>query len=654
MERSASVRELIRNGNRFTRSGSWNEALSSYSEALNENPNDPDLLFRLAAVCICQGKVDEAIPLYQRAIDVQPNFPDAHFGLGNALKQKGQISEAQECYKNALQHNPQHADSLNSLACLKQELGLTEEAIQLFLKAIEIKSDFAAAHKNLAVILEQQEKFMDALFHYKEAVRFKDTFAEAYVHMGNLFKKLNDIHGALQSYNTAIKINPKFAEAHHYLAKLLMEQGKTDEAFEHFEISMDNKHENLCNSCFYMGDILKKKNKIEDALVYYNWAIEINPKCLAAHSHVALLLEELNDFENALKHHKNAIGLDPSCDSAHFNLGNTLMKMSDYEKAEKSFETAIQLNPNFAEAHLMLSKICMERKKLVSKEDPKNFYKKIKLIGEGGFGKVYLVEEIGTRNKLAVKTISFSKTTQKELFMSEILVMKGNAHENLVIYVDSYLIGRDKLWVVMEYLEGGPLHDIVSLCELSELQIAAICKEILQGLKFLHSVGIIHRDIKSCNILLGMNGQIKIADFGLCAQIAPEILRITTVGTLYWTAPEILRNEQYGDKVDIWSFGIVIIEMIDGKPPDDVVAKIMLDDKVTADKGYTVSVNCHDFLDKCLQMDSNERASAVQLLEHQFLNNVAHLRSLVPLIEKAKMGFEKSLQSLSNEVTEKF
>ncbi|GAB6026607.1 hypothetical protein CHUAL_013015 [Chamberlinius hualienensis] len=85
--------------------------------------------------------------------------------------------------------------------------------------------------------------------------------------------------------------------------------------------------------------------------------------------------------------------------------------------------------------------------------------------------------------------------------------------------------------------------------------------------------------------------------------------------------------------------------MIGGKPPEDVVVKIMMNDKVTADKGLTVSVNCHDFMDKCLQINTSERASAVQLLEHQFLNNVAHLQSLVKLIEKAKMGFEKFISN---------
>ncbi|XP_015787770.2 serine/threonine-protein kinase PAK 1-like [Tetranychus urticae] len=170
---------------------------------------------------------------------------------------------------------------------------------------------------------------------------------------------------------------------------------------------------------------------------------------------------------------------------------------------------------------------------IVTIGDPYRKYSAIEKIGQGASGVVYTAIEVSTGMEVAIKQMKLVQQPNQKLIINEILVMKENKHPNIVNYLDSYLVG-DELWVVMEYLPGGSLVDVVTETCMDEGQIAAVLREILQALEFLHSNDVIHRDIKSDNILLGMDGSVKLTDFGFCAQISPEHNKRTTlVGTPY-------------------------------------------------------------------------------------------------------------------------
>ena len=175
------------------------------------------------------------------------------------------------------------------------------------------------------------------------------------------------------------------------------------------------------------------------------------------------------------------------------------------------------------------------------------------------------------------------------MLVTEISIMKESSHPSIVAYHESYLV-NDKIWVVMELMSSGCLTDILDqfqFIQLTEPQIAFICGQVLSGLSFIHSCHRIHRDIKSDNILIGKDGSVKIADFGYAAQLTKtKSKRQTIVGvrlfflfflnarinsvlpqTPYWMAPELIRGLDYDYKVDIWSLGIMLMEMAEGEPP---------------------------------------------------------------------------------------
>lgn len=149
-------------------------------------------------------------------------------------------------------------------------------------------------------------------------------------------------------------------------------------------------------------------------------------------------------------------------------------------------------------------------KRICSEGDPREIYRGFTKIGQGASGGVYTGHERGTNRLVAIKQMNLEQQPKKDLIINEILVMKDSSHPNIVNFIDSYLCGGE-LWVVMEFMEGGSLTDVVTFNIMSEGQIASVCRETLKGLQHLHSKGVIHRDIKSDNILLSLDGNIKLS-----------------------------------------------------------------------------------------------------------------------------------------------
>ncbi|XP_068565272.1 serine/threonine-protein kinase PAK 6b isoform X2 [Cebidichthys violaceus] len=277
---------------------------------------------------------------------------------------------------------------------------------------------------------------------------------------------------------------------------------------------------------------------------------------------------------------------------------------------------------------------------VVDPGDPRKTLENFVKIGEGSTGVVCIAREKHSGRQVAVKMMDLRKQQRRELLFNEVVIMRDYRHQNVVEMFSSALV-EEELWVIMEYLQGGALTHIVSETRLNEEQTATVCESVLQALTYLHSQGVVHRDIKSDSILLSVDGRIKLSDFGFCAQISKEVpRRKSLVGTPYWMAPEVISKTPYGTEVDIWSLGIMVVEMLDGEPPyfsDTPInaMKKLRDEAAPSVKNvHRVSPVLKDFLGRMLTRDTQQRSRASDLLEHPFLLQAGSPRCLVPLVEQ--------------------
>lgn len=281
-------------------------------------------------------------------------------------------------------------------------------------------------------------------------------------------------------------------------------------------------------------------------------------------------------------------------------------------------------------------------RQFVKPNDPKEEYKILAPIGSGTYGDVFKAVHRERRTLVAVKVMKIDLKDDIRSICQEIHTLRECRHPNIVQFYGSYL-RNNKLWICMEYCGGQSMQDIYLYTRrpLEEDCIAFVSRETLQGLNFMHNRGRIHRDIKGANILLTDDGHVKVADFGVAAQLSTSIAKRTTlIGTPYWMAPEVAsiesRGSGYDGKCDIWGVGITAIEYAELQPPMfDLDPRKAL--QILGSRNYKPpslqdrhkwSPLFHSFIKCCLIKAERRRPDAATMLTHNFITN-PHLSTLL-------------------------
>nr|XP_036851019.1 serine/threonine-protein kinase 10 [Manis javanica] len=281
--------------------------------------------------------------------------------------------------------------------------------------------------------------------------------------------------------------------------------------------------------------------------------------------------------------------------------------------------------------------------------DPNEVWEIMGELGDGAFGKVYKAKNKESGDLAAAKVIETKSEEELEDYIVEIEILATCDHPYIVKLLGAYYYDG-KLWIMIEFCPGGAVDAIMLELDrgLTEPQIQVVCRQMLEALNFLHNKRIIHRDLKAGNVLMTLEGDIRLADFGVSAKNLKTVQkRDSFIGTPYWMAPEVvmcetMKDTPYDYKADIWSLGITLIEMAQIEPPHHelnpmrVLLKIAKSDPPTLLTPSKWSVEFRDFLKTALDKNPETRPSAAQLLEHPFVSSVTSNKALRELVAEAK------------------
>ncbi len=624
----------IKQGETLLQQEKYVEAEACFDEALQLDENDIESWYGKGKALLLQDIFDQALECFEQTLILLPSHFDACYIKVKILLHQGKEQDALNCYDIFLKHQPNHVDALKAKVALLANQNNKQAMLSCyndFLKHNPHELDILQA--KIALLLEQGA-INDALNCMDEQLKHK-----------KIQKNMFELKGLLLRY---AKYYPEAVT--HYT-----------NALEHFA----NDETLMC----LMGNTYLQQKQIIKAELLFNKVLKQNPTSSLALQGKALAELNKNKKESAQNYfaqaEKAANGSLDALAILYFERGQVYQTLGMQTEAQQCYETVLQHDANHAFAKLCLAQLKVSPKNSseikvpsvsasiennssnsndnnnivtpsprASKPVVSSFsiaYSQIKIgtkIGEGGFGMVY--QGVWSNTDVAIKQLKNGIVTSKVLdeFNHEVELMAHLRHKHIVQLYGA-VTEKEPFCMVMEYMSGGSLYRLLqSSISLSWQQRETIALDIAKGLDYLHEHKILHRDLKSLNVLLDEHHTAKLADFGL-AKIKADTSHSTqthgsVAGSFAWMAPELFSNENCTKASDMWSYGMVVWEITSRTIPfKNAQLPYMTTCILTKDEPEPIPTECKQQSPKlahliqfCWQKDKTKRATTSQVIEH--------------------------------------
>ncbi|GAB4314471.1 MAG: hypothetical protein Kow0059_06290 [Candidatus Sumerlaeia bacterium] len=545
------------------------QAIAQYTALLQQDPGDREALVNLAMAYSFKGRLDEeAAHLYLSALKIEPDNENLRLTLARVFAARGQMQQCIQEFKTVLSRSPQSMDRVREEVV--RTLGEYPESVPLrwfFVELLIKMNHLRDAIEQLGTLFETNPAQAPQIIRTLEFILRKDPQnIAAFVQMGLFLRLSGDFERARAVLEKALEVRPDAAEVHKQLAEVYE---KMLTSAENMEIRY-----HLGKTYYQMGLFDKAIGcfqKTEQDFRWENDSVKMLGKCFLAKGLLDLA------FQSYQK-----IPVDDELKDLLYELAQRYEHQGDIVGAKQVYKIIFAADINYRDVREKFEKLSgatsepvnVERTSLMNElsESARRRYELLDELGRGAMGIVYRAKDIELDEVVALKILPDNLSNNPEAvrrFKTEARSARRLAHPNIVRIHD---IGEEmgRKYISMEYIEGTDLKKILRRHKkLDERTVVEFARQIADALGYAHQLGIVHRDIKPANVMITKNNQVKIADYGIAKLVESTDATVAgaVIGTPLYMSPEQVKGEGVDPRADIYSLGVLLYEMLTGKPP---------------------------------------------------------------------------------------